>query len=83
MIVRWVSILVVVALAMSAIVVIRAIWEPVLRAAGWALVVSEPVTPVDIIVLSIDSGPAGALESADLAAKRHLKKSCSFYAPSK
>src|SRR5262249_2359272 len=41
-------------------------WEPVLRAAGWALVVNDAVVPADIIVVSLDSGGAGALEVADL-----------------
>ena len=40
--------------------------EPVLRAAGWALVVNEPITPADIIVVSSAAGRAGALEAADL-----------------
>jgi hypothetical protein len=43
------------------------VWEPVLRAAGWVLVVNEPVAPAEIIVLLLDSGGgAGALEAADL-----------------
>jgi len=41
--------------------------EPVLRSAGWALVVNEPSGVADIIVVSTDSGGAGALEAADLA----------------
>ena len=40
--------------------------QPVMRAAGWTLVVNEPVDPTDVIVLSIGSGGAGALEAADL-----------------
>src|SRR5712675_190964 len=63
---RWASILVVVALAAATIVVVPSIREAVLRAAGWALVVNEPVAAADIIVVSIDSGGAGALEVADL-----------------
>src|SRR5215510_2690080 len=59
-------ILVVVALAATTIVVVPSVREPALRAAGWALVVNEPVAPADIIVLSPDSGGAGALEAADL-----------------
>ena len=59
-------ILVVVALAAAAIAAIPSVREPVLRAAGWALVVNEPVAPADIIVVSLDSGGAGALEAADL-----------------
>ena len=63
---RWAPILVVVALATVAIVTVRPLREPVLRAAGWALVVNEPVVPADLIVVSPDSGGAGALEAADL-----------------
>jgi hypothetical protein len=40
--------------------------EQVLRAAGWALVLSEPAAPADIIVLSAESAGAGMLEAADL-----------------
>jgi uncharacterized SAM-binding protein YcdF (DUF218 family) len=63
---RWARILVVVALAAAAIVAVPSIREPVLRTAGWALVVNEPVAPADIIVISPSSGGAGALEAADL-----------------
>jgi hypothetical protein len=63
---RRAPILVVAALAAAAMVAVPAAWKPVLRAAGWALVVNEPVTPADIIVVSLDSGGAGALEAADL-----------------
>jgi hypothetical protein len=63
---RWAPILVVVALAAAAIVAVPSVRAQVLRAAGWALVVSEPVASADIIVVSLDSGGAGALEAADL-----------------
>jgi hypothetical protein len=63
---RWVAILVVVALAAAAIVAVPSVREQVLRTAGWALVVNEPVAPADIIVISLDSSGAGALEAADL-----------------
>jgi hypothetical protein len=59
-------ILVMVAATAAAIVAFPSVQEPVLRAAGWALVVNEPVAPADIIVVSLDSGGAGALEAADL-----------------
>src|SRR5882757_185165 len=62
----WAPILVMVALAAFAIVAVRSLREPILRAAGWALVVDEPVAPADIIVVSLDSDGAGALEAADL-----------------
>ena len=63
---RWAPILVVVALAAAAIVAVPSVWQPVLRNAGWALVVNEPVAPADIILISSDSGDAGTLEAADL-----------------
>jgi len=58
--------LVVLALAAFAVVSIRSLREPVLRAAGWALVVNQPVASADVIVVSLASGGAGALEAADL-----------------
>jgi uncharacterized SAM-binding protein YcdF (DUF218 family) len=63
---RWTPILVLVALATAAIVAVPAVRETVLRAAGRALVLNEPITPSDIIVVSLDSTGAGALEAADL-----------------
>jgi hypothetical protein len=53
-------------LAGAVIVGVPAVRGPVLRAAGWALVVDEPVKPADIIVLAADAGGAGVLEAADL-----------------
>jgi hypothetical protein len=41
-------------------------FEPVLRAAGWALVTEEPISPADIIVIATDSFGAGALQATDL-----------------
>jgi hypothetical protein len=63
---RWASFLVALAAAAAAIMAFASVREPVLRAAGWALVVDEPVAPADIIVVSADSGGAGALEAAGL-----------------
>jgi len=63
---RRALILVVIALAAAAVAAVPAVWKPVLRAAGWTLVVNEPVAPADIIVVSLESGGAGALEAADL-----------------
>lgn len=40
--------------------------RPILRAAGWGLVVNEHVEPTDIIVVSLDADGAGVLEAADL-----------------
>jgi hypothetical protein len=64
---RWATILLVFAAASAGAVAVPSTREPLLRAAGWALVVSEPVAPADIIIISLDSGGAGALEAADLA----------------
>jgi hypothetical protein len=63
---RRAPIAVAVALAAAGIVAIPSVRQPVLRAAGWALVVTEPVAAADVIVVSPDSGGAGALEAADL-----------------
>jgi hypothetical protein len=63
---KAVPILVVVALAAAAILAVPSVRESVLRAAGWALVVNEPIAPADVVVVSLDSGGAGALEAADL-----------------
>jgi hypothetical protein len=78
---RSTAILVVLALAASAIVAVRSLREPILRAAGWALVVDEPVGPADIIVLSLDSGGAGALEAADLVQSGISKRVAVFRDP--
>jgi uncharacterized SAM-binding protein YcdF (DUF218 family) len=62
---RWIPSLVV-AFAVVALLAVPFVRELGLRAAGWALVVNEPVAPTDIIVVSLDSSGAGALEAADL-----------------
>jgi hypothetical protein len=77
---RWGPILVLAATAF-AIVAIRSLREPVLRAAGWALVVNEPVASADIIVLTLDSGGAGALEAADLVQSGVSKRVAVFVGP--
>lgn len=61
----WVGALLLVALvsAASFCAVIR---RSILRAAGWALVVNDPIEPADIVVVSLDADGAGALEAADL-----------------
>jgi hypothetical protein len=69
------------ALAACAIVAIPSVRAPVFRAAGWALVLDEPVAPADVIVLSIDSGGAGALEAADLVQSGVSKRVAVFADP--
>jgi uncharacterized SAM-binding protein YcdF (DUF218 family) len=74
----WALILVLIAIAVVAIMTVRPLRDPVLRAAGWALVANEPVAPADIIVLSVASGPAGALEAADLVHRGISKRVAVF-----
>src|ERR1700738_3604002 len=78
---RWAPILLLVALAAVAIVAVPSVRQPVLRAAGWALVIDEPVGPADIIVVSLDSGGAGALEAADLVRSRIATRVAVFTDP--
>jgi hypothetical protein len=63
---EWAGVVLVVVLLGSASIGIFAIRRPILRAAGWALVVNEHIEPADVIVVSIDADGAGALEAADL-----------------
>lgn len=77
----WAPILVMVALTALALVAVRSLREPVLRAAGWALVVNEPVASADIIAISLDSGGAGALEAADLVQSGISKRVAVFKDP--
>jgi hypothetical protein len=63
---RWALILAVVMLAGAVIVGVPTIRTSILRAAGWALIVDEPVEPADIIVVTADADGAGVLEAADL-----------------
>jgi hypothetical protein len=58
--------IIVLALVGGALMAVPAVREPALRAAGWALVVDERVGVAETIVVSLDSGGAGALEAADL-----------------
>jgi hypothetical protein len=40
--------------------------QSLLRALGWALVAEDPLQHADVIVISVDAGPAGVLDAADL-----------------
>ena len=77
----WVLILAALALIAAAIAAVRPLRETALRAAGWALVLDQPVGPADVIVLSIDSGGAGALEAADLVHSGVAKRVAVFADP--
>jgi uncharacterized SAM-binding protein YcdF (DUF218 family) len=79
---RWATIIAALALVVFAILAIRPIREPILRAAGWALVVEDkPLAPADIIVVSIDSDGAGSLEAADLVHSGVAKRVAVFQDP--
>ncbi|MGB8985994.1 MAG: hypothetical protein WCC37_05265 [Candidatus Sulfotelmatobacter sp.] len=63
---RWPVMVLVVVLLGAASISISAIRRPILRAAGWALVVNERVEGADVIVLASNADFAGMLEAADL-----------------
>jgi hypothetical protein len=63
---RWPVMVLVVVLLGAAGIGISAIRRPILRAAGWALVVNERVEAADVIVLASNADFAGMLEAADL-----------------
>ena len=79
---RRATILAALALAAFAIIAVRPVREPILRAAGWALVINnEPTAAADLIILTIDSGGAGALEAADLVQSGVSKRVAVFQDP--
>ena len=63
---RWPRLVLVVVLLGAASIGISAIRRPILRTAGWALVVNERVEAADVIVLASNADFAGMLEAADL-----------------
>src|SRR5215471_2644895 len=75
---KWLLILIAVALGAFAILAASPLREPVLRAAGWALVANDPVTSADIIVVSLDAGGTGALETSDLVHDGVSKRAAVF-----
>jgi hypothetical protein len=64
----YAGIVLVVLLLGIASIAISAIRQPILRAAGWALVVNvnDRVEPADVIVVTVEADGAGVLEAADL-----------------
>jgi uncharacterized SAM-binding protein YcdF (DUF218 family) len=63
---RTTAIVAAIILTAVAVLAVRPLREPVLRAAGWSLVANGPIAPADIVIVSLDSGGAGALEAVDL-----------------
>jgi RES domain-containing protein len=62
-------------------VVIYVIRTPILRAAGWMLVVNDHVEPADVIVVTVEADGAGTLEAADLVHSGVAKRVAVFGEP--
>jgi uncharacterized SAM-binding protein YcdF (DUF218 family) len=54
------------AVAVATLATIAGARTPLLRAAGWALVISDPIEPADVIVVATHANGEGVLEAADL-----------------
>ena len=78
---HWVGMILVVVLLGAASIGISASRRPILRAAGWALVVKDPVETADVIVLASDADGAGVLEAADLLHSGVAKRVAVFADP--
>jgi hypothetical protein len=63
---RWLRWILLVIVIFGIALGVPAIRRPLLRAAGEALVVDEPVEPSDVIVVPQWAGAAGAIDAADL-----------------
>jgi hypothetical protein len=63
---RWAGRVLLIVLLGAVCVVVYTMRRPILRAAGWALVINEPVESADIIVVPLDADGGGVLEAADL-----------------
>jgi len=63
---QWTLFLSILIVAVAVLFAVPNVRHLVLRAAGWALVASDPEEPADIIVIAVDAGSAGVLEASDL-----------------
>jgi hypothetical protein len=63
---RWSRALLAIAVLIAVVAAVPAWRRSVLRGAGWALVVDDPVEPVDVIVVPRWAGSAAAIDAADL-----------------
>ncbi|MCW5701955.1 MAG: hypothetical protein KIT82_05155 [Bradyrhizobium sp.] len=77
----WILLLGIIVAAAGITLVSRSLQESLLRAIGRALVASEQVFSADVIVVSLDSGGAGALEAADLVQRGIAKRVAVFMDP--
>ena len=81
--VRWRRGALAILLVVAIVLAIPALRTPLLRAAGWALVVDEPVEPVDVIVVPLWAGGAGAIDAADLIRQRIANRVAILLGPEK
>ena len=79
---RWTRIVLVLVLLGAASVGIYTIRRPILRTAGWALIVNEHVESADVIVVPIDADGGGVLEAADLVHSGVANRVAVFFEPS-
>ena len=63
---RWFGIVWLLVLLSAGSIGIYTARRPILRAAGWALVVNQQVESADVIILAIDADGGGVLEAVDL-----------------
>ena len=63
---RWTRNALVMSLAVAAVLGMAVCRGPILRTMGATLVAQDPLSPADVIVVAIDAGAAGILETADL-----------------
>jgi hypothetical protein len=78
---RWAEGSIVVAFALTVVALVPSTRTAALATVGGAHVVNEPIGPADIIVVSLDSGGAGALEAADLVRDGIAKQVAIFTDP--
>jgi hypothetical protein len=63
---RRARIVLIVVLLGVASIAIYAFRRPILRAAGWTLIVNDSIEPADVIIVTVEADGAGVLEAADL-----------------
>jgi hypothetical protein len=56
----------IVALLGVASIAVFALRRPILRAAGWVLIVNDRIEPADVIIVTVEADGAGVLEASDL-----------------
>lgn len=78
---RYARIILMLALLCAVGICVFVIRRPLLRAAGWLLVVEDSVTPADAVVVAADADGAGSLEASDLVHSGVAKQVAVFADP--